>query len=157
MTPRYATLLLLAQSCPKLTEVTLAKDSYNPKVVSLNDDTMDKVARHLLSIEVLHLIVDIRKPITLRSIRSLGRYCLKLEDLALCSIIFDWDELSNRPEGDVISTSIWVMEVTLHDDQPLLPFNEPYEEYRRDSDRIAELASNFAHMFPKLASFSLTG
>jgi hypothetical protein len=150
-------LLVLATECPNLRELIFAEESEHPKVAGLDDSMMDRIARHLPSIKSLTLNVDTTKPLTMHSIRTLSSRCPKLEKLSLSSITIDWDELASRPDDDVMSTKIWSIDIFLHDDQPLLPYNEGYDEEQTDSNRIAELASSFSSWFPKLAYFNLVG
>lgn len=154
-------LLLIAENCPELEHLMIGV-ACPPRAKGLDDLTMEKLAQGLTEIKnfQLHCEVDTgSEPLTLQSIKSLGRHCPNLKELDLSCISIDWEEGDNS----TISDSMWSLSLLLHRDYvPLWP-----EDYDPDADnddgthvsreRIAEMAERFARRFPKMEYFSLEG
>jgi hypothetical protein len=152
-------ILQIAQQFPNLIEINLAEQGPRPQVTGLDDNmVVDIIARHLLLVLHIALKVETAEPLTLRSIRSLGRHCPELTMINVSSITIDWDASDTVHEaGEVISTEIWSVDIALHEDQPSLPYNDGYDDNQEDSNRIDQLAASFSHLFPQLQYFNLTG
>ncbi|KAK7984306.1 hypothetical protein PG989_011708 [Apiospora arundinis] len=153
-----AELLLIAENCPELQCIELGADDAGPHAEGLDDSMMERIAHSLPNIKEFKLChVDMRvKPLTLRTIESLGRHCPNLKQLALSGISVDWKD------GDgIISNSIWNLELELGRDETLL-WPDDYDADHGDGahaskEDIAEMAKHFAHRLPSMTFFALSG
>ncbi|KAK8072800.1 hypothetical protein PG996_006148 [Apiospora saccharicola] len=158
---RKEDLLLIAENCPGLQCLEIG-EACPPRAEDLDDLMIEKMAQGLPQLKEFTLIYKVNtgsKPLTLQSIKSLGRHCPHLGQLKLTCISIDWEEADNN----IISDSVWTMDLLLHMDHvPLWP-----EDYDRHSDNddgthvskehIAEMGQRFARRFPKMSSFFLDG
>ncbi|KAK7914114.1 hypothetical protein PG985_011817 [Apiospora marii] len=154
-------LLLIAENCPDLQRLVIG-DACPPRAEGLDDSMMEKIAQGLPRIKEFKLYYKVdtgNEPLTLQSIKSLGRHCPNLKELDLSCISIDWEEGDNS----TISDSIWSLGLLLHRDHvPLWP-----EDYDPESDNddgthvskedIAHMAERFACRFPSMEYFNLDG
>ncbi|KAK8061790.1 hypothetical protein PG994_008156 [Apiospora phragmitis] len=89
-----ADLLIIAENCPELKSIVVGDEINYPHVEGLDDSMMEKIARSLSNIKEFKLygVDEFDEPLTLQSIKSLGRHCPNLKELALSFITIDWEE-----------------------------------------------------------------
>ncbi|KAK8000425.1 hypothetical protein PG990_013025 [Apiospora arundinis] len=150
-----AELLSIAESCSELQCIEIGAGL---RAEGLDDSMMERIAHSLPNVKGFKLCqVDTgAKPLTLKSIESLGRHCLNLEELVLSSISIDW-----KDGAGLISNSIWHLELELCRNETLL-WPDDYDADHGDGahaskEDIAEMSDRFARRLPSLLSFILTG
>lgn len=128
-------LLTLVQNCPRLK--TLRVEGHTAQ--GLTDDIFDEVARNSPGLETLeYKPSDPREPnnpseLTFRSIKSLGRYCQKLETLELCCNI-DWENDGKDVEGVLFPRLDSFYPITSQEGQPRLRSEAPSDVLSEDED-----------------------
>ncbi|KAF2641220.1 hypothetical protein P280DRAFT_468874 [Massarina eburnea CBS 473.64] len=150
-------LVLLAQSCPDLTEISIAPEEggKRPAAVGLTDETIDTAAQHLANLEVLDLHYDSTTALTFSSLQSLAKHCPKLQRLELtCKI--DWDYIENSNLGPIFP-HLWSLEITCHQDQQRIGNLDEEQEDGGDEEKWKPLAEKIANLAPKMSNFVIKG
>jgi hypothetical protein len=143
-------LVILAQNCPELVELSLGEDEgCRPTSSAITDSTIDDMAQKMPKIADLSLLFDSPDLLTWRSLLSLARYCKNLEMLAL-SCNFAWQEAVNGAQENIFP-SLWSLEIVLDEDHRDGQFIDDSEE------TINTFAARFATLAPKLSTFQIEG
>ncbi|KAH6672251.1 hypothetical protein B0J14DRAFT_69611 [Halenospora varia] len=143
-------LLLLAQKCPNLAELSIGEyEGSRPSGSGINDSIMESMAKNLPNITQLNLIFDRPDLLTWQSITSLARHCKKLEMLKL-SCNFTWEEAITGTQEGMFPT-LWALEVILDEN------NRKEEIAEGNQERVNTYATRFASIAPKMTSFTIEG
>lgn len=133
-------LLLLAQSCPELEELSLAQ----PDTVGITDDLVESLAQSLRSITEVTLKSRNEVSLTFKSLKHFGRYCKSLKQLYLsCSA--SW-EREITPDTAGLFPNLWQL--------TLAPAKDGTNWHLRRSDSLQRTAECIVNIGPKLCSFN---
>jgi hypothetical protein len=143
-------LVLLAQNCPELAELSVGEDEgCRPSGSGITDSTIDDMAQKMPKISELSLIFDRPDLLTWRSLLSLARHCKNLAMLKI-SCNFTWQAAVNGAQENIFR-SLWCLEIVLDEnyrDGQFVDYNE---------ETINTFAARFATLAPKLTSFTIEG
>jgi hypothetical protein len=143
-------LVILAQNCPELVELSLGEDEgCRPTSSGITDSTIDDMAQKMPRISELSLIFDRPDLLHSRSLLSLARYCKNLEVLKL-SCNFAWQVLVKDAQENIFP-SLWSLEIILDENHRDVHF------INLDEETINTFAARFAVLAPKLTSFEIEG
>lgn len=120
---RGTELLQVAQGCPRLEDLQIGIDSWNPvppSAIGITDDLIHDLAYSLPNIKRLNLVFHSNSyPGLVKTLQILGRGCPKLEEL-MFSCRADWRSLLNLPKDNAVGqfTQLWFL-VDEHMEQSL--------------------------------------
>jgi hypothetical protein len=142
-------LILLTQSCPALTGLSIGEIGGVRPASDMTDNTIDKMAQSMKNISTLSLVINCEYRLSWKSLLSLSQYCKTLNILELFGNI-NWREVI---DGIKPNSFLMLSRLTLFSDQT----NSLTDSLDDNDEDLKIMAPRFLALTPKLTNFAILG